>query len=193
MPGATSSCDIAFKEWAAVCEALAAGRQSIILRKGGIHEDRGVFTPEHSAFWLYPTSFHQAPESLTPDATGFTARANATRQQPGAVPIQHFAVVGQVHELSTEDAALRLAGLHIWSGTTIRQRFYYRRPGLVLLAIRVFSSERIAHVQESPQMAGCKSWVRLPQPLVTGGLAPVLTDEQFTASSRSIEAALTST
>ena len=35
---------IAFKEWAIICEALGAGVQSIILRKGGIHEGREGFS-----------------------------------------------------------------------------------------------------------------------------------------------------
>ena len=30
----------AFKEWAIVCDALGKGQQSIIFRKGGIHEDK---------------------------------------------------------------------------------------------------------------------------------------------------------
>jgi hypothetical protein len=44
------SCSIAFKEWAAVCEALAAGRQTIILRKGGIQEGREGFRVQHGEF-----------------------------------------------------------------------------------------------------------------------------------------------
>ena len=58
----------AFKEWAAICRALAAGRQDVILRKGGIVEDGGKFRPEHAAFLLFPTFVHQAPESLVPEA-----------------------------------------------------------------------------------------------------------------------------
>ena len=55
-----STAAIALKEWAAVCEALAAGRQTILLRKGGIAEGPGGFRPEHSEFWLLPTWFHAA-------------------------------------------------------------------------------------------------------------------------------------
>lgn len=35
---------IAFKEWDIVCKALEEGRQSLILRKGGIHEGREGFS-----------------------------------------------------------------------------------------------------------------------------------------------------
>ena len=51
----------AFKEWAVVCAALASGRQSVILRKGGIHEGRDGFRVDHREFWLFPTRFHQEP------------------------------------------------------------------------------------------------------------------------------------
>ena len=50
---------VAFKEWAVICAALASGKQSLILRKGGIAEEGGGFKPEHSEFLLYPTYFHE--------------------------------------------------------------------------------------------------------------------------------------
>src|SRR6187399_1619699 len=116
-PRMPPDCNIAFKEWAAVCEALAAGRQTIILRKGGIHEGREGFRVEHRQFWLYPTNFHQAADGLTADAGEFIARALAgTKPGPGELPtnsIRLFTNVEAVHELQSESAALRLAGQHI--------------------------------------------------------------------------------
>ena len=50
---------VAFKEWAVICRALAAGRQAVILRKGGISESGGEFRPEHERFLLLPTHFHE--------------------------------------------------------------------------------------------------------------------------------------
>ena len=46
------TCAFAFKEWAGVCAALESGRQSVILRKGGIADGPGGFVPDHEAFWL---------------------------------------------------------------------------------------------------------------------------------------------
>ena len=46
----------AFKEWAIVCEALGSGRQSILIRKGGVAEGRSGFAYEHSEFFLFPTN-----------------------------------------------------------------------------------------------------------------------------------------
>ena len=45
----------ALKEWAVICRALAEGRQSLLLRKGGIAEAGGAFQVEQPRFWLLPT------------------------------------------------------------------------------------------------------------------------------------------
>src|SRR5690606_11736877 len=58
----------AFKEWHAIVGALAAGHQTLILRKGGIAEGRGGFRPRGEPFWLLPTAFHEQAEKLRPEA-----------------------------------------------------------------------------------------------------------------------------
>jgi len=188
------TCQIAFKEWAAVCEALAAGRQSIILRKGGIHEGREGFRVQHDRFWLYPTRFHQAAGELTSDAATLVDRALAgTKPGPGEaalIPIRLLAQVEEVYELTWEDSALKLAGLHIWSEATVRQRFAYRQPGLFLLVVRVFEAVQPIHVSESADMAGCKSWVTLPEPLNASGVRPVLSDAEFVHRLAQVHAAV---
>src|SRR3982751_3462271 len=55
---------IGFKEWAVVCEALGQGRQSVILRKGGIAEGQEGFSFKHSEFFLFPTWFHEQPHKV---------------------------------------------------------------------------------------------------------------------------------
>lgn len=191
-----SSCQIAFKEWAAVCEALAAGRQTIILRKGGIQEGREGFRVQHPQFWLYPTNFHQAADALSPDAADFVERALAGTK-PGSgvsatetISVRLFAEVATVHELATEAQVLRLAGHHIWSEETVRQRFHYKQPGLFLLIVRAFTLPTPVEVMQSDEMAGCKSWVTLPEPLSTAGLSPVLTQAQFSAQAAAIASAV---
>jgi hypothetical protein len=53
------SSNIAFKEWAVVVDALGRGEQVLILRKGGIREQRGEFQADHHEFWLFPTRYHE--------------------------------------------------------------------------------------------------------------------------------------
>ncbi|HEX4591747.1 MAG TPA: DUF1802 family protein, partial [Gemmataceae bacterium] len=70
---------IAFKEWAVICQALAEGRQALILRKGGIAETGGQFAPEHSRFWLYSTFAHEKPEGIKPEAEELFRAAHGNR------------------------------------------------------------------------------------------------------------------
>lgn len=185
------TCNFAFKEWAAVCEALAAGRQTIILRKGGIHEEiQGFRIAAHRGFWLYPTNFHQLAEDLTSDAGEYINRAATAVPPPGQIRLRLFAELHWLTELTTEQAALRLADLHVWSEATVRRRFAYRHPLLFLLGVRVYSLKEHVLVPESAQLAGCKSWVTLPEPISTEGLQPVVSESEWFAMSKAVHSAL---
>ena len=63
---APAICQMALKEWAVTCQALARGEQVLLLRKGGIHEDSKDFRVIHREFLLYPTYEHQKRELLQP-------------------------------------------------------------------------------------------------------------------------------
>ena len=47
------------KEWATVVKALEHGKQTVILRKGGILETASGFIIESKKFLLFPTWEHQ--------------------------------------------------------------------------------------------------------------------------------------
>ncbi|HUR54032.1 MAG TPA: DUF1802 family protein, partial [Gemmataceae bacterium] len=82
---------IAFKEWAVICRALAEGRQSLILRKGGISEVGGEFRPEHESFLLYPTLFHEQHRTgIKPELLPLLEAAEAERPPAGTVRFTHF-------------------------------------------------------------------------------------------------------
>src|SRR3989304_10019603 len=54
--------NIALKEWAVTIKALDKGIQTILFRKGGIHEEGREFRIEHDRFLFYPTYEHQRDE-----------------------------------------------------------------------------------------------------------------------------------
>ena len=171
-----NSLAVAFKEWAVICHALAEGRQSLILRKGGIVEPDGVFRVEHDRFWLYPTFTHQMGtgivEAYRPLLDGVRADAD------GKVHLRHVAEVVRVGRLTTLEEAHALAGLHGWSEDTVTARFHYRTLGLYALLVRV--SEASPHsIVETDDYRGCKSWVTLDEPLPTGETRYVMDDETF--------------
>jgi hypothetical protein len=182
--------NIAFKEWAAVCRALATGRQTIILRKGGIDEGREGFRVEHDEFWLFPTRFHEARASLIPEAAHLLDEAAAEQPVPSTFSLQHYAVVDCVVELTDERQLDLLRAHHILADEVVRQRFHYRRPGLFVLVVRVFAMPQLYILRETPEIAGCKSWVTLEAALPTAGAQPVQSEEAFEACRMAIVDAL---
>ena len=179
--------NLAFKEWAAVCRALADGTQSVVLRKGGIAEATGEFRPEHPRFWLYPTFFHAQEAALIPSAAPLVAAAFADKPPAGRLRLTHFAEVASVDHLNTLDAALALDGFHVWTADTVRQRFHYRTPGLYVLTVRVYRTDTAADVPEYPAYAGCKTWVELDPGAEERPATPVLSDDAFAAVSEKLK------
>ena len=182
----------AFKEWAVICEALAQGKQSLILRKGGIAEDAGEFTVEQPRFWLYPTFTHQQTTGIQPEARPLLEQALAHRPPAGKLRLEHWADVVTIYRLRDELPLLLLSHLHSWSEETVRQRFHYREPGLFLLVARVHRAA-LHEIDELPAYAGCKSWVELEKPLSIEGSTPVLDDDSFNVVRRQLDMLLAPT
>lgn len=176
----------AFKEWAVVCAALASGRQTLILRKGGIHEGREGFRIEHREFWLFPTGFHQQRDEIIPDAWPLLDELQS-RGVPLNHPLNLYAIVEDVQQVLDRSALVRLSGRHVWSEPTVEQRFHYRTLGLFALIVRVYRRSTPFEIADSPHFAGCKSWVDLPAALPTSGLQPVLDDSTFDRQRREIQ------
>src|SRR5262245_42237363 len=164
---------VAFKEWAVICSALAAGKQSLILRKGGIAEEGGVFKPEHSEFLLYPTYFHEHRAGVKPAFLPLLEAAEAAKPPAGAVRFTHFVRVESVSHVTELETALALDTQHAWTPEVVKQRFHYRAPGLFVLSVRVFRLAQLVEVIERPEFAGCKTWVMLDTPIDTTGAEEV--------------------
>jgi hypothetical protein len=169
----------ALKEWAAVCAALESGRQTVLLRKGGIEEGPDGFRPEHNEFWLLPTRFHQSADELTPAGAALLHEVEAAQPPAGTLRLDLYGCVTDVLRIEKESDLAALEGLHILSEETVRDRFHYRTPGLWVLAARIFRRTDPFELTESPHIAGCRSWVDLRNKLPTAGLKPVLADAEF--------------
>jgi hypothetical protein len=164
---------VAFKEWAVICEALAAGKQTLILRKGGIAEEGGEFRPEHSEFLLYPTYFHEHRSGIKPEFLPLLEIAEAAKPPAGTVRFTHFVRVESVERVTDLEKALALDAQHAWTSDVVKQRFHYRAPGLFMFTVRVFKLVQPVEVVERPEYAGCKTWVPLGAPVDTVGAEEV--------------------
>jgi hypothetical protein len=160
---------VAFKEWAVVCRALAEGRQTVILRKGGIAEEGGTFRPEHPEFLLYPTFFHEHRAGVKPDFLPLLDAAEEEKPEAGKIKFAHFVRVTDVKHLTDLDAALALDAKHAWTPEVVTQRFHYRAPGVFALSVCTFRLATPTMRVERPEYAGCKTWVVLDEPVSTEG------------------------
>lgn len=163
----------ALKEWALVCAALASGRQTVLLRKGGIEEGPDGFRPEHDQFWLLPTRFHQSPEELTPVGAALLDDVAAAEPPAGTLRIDLYATATEVCRIEKESYLAGLDGLHVLAPQTVRDRFHYRAPGLWVMLLRVYRRPEPFELGDSPHIAGCRSWVDLRNKLPTAGLEPL--------------------
>lgn len=188
-----SSSDIAFKEWAVVCEALGAGAQIAVFRKGGIHEGSAGFRVDHRAFWLFPTYLHQSSDQIADFAQPLLQRTLDARPAENMIPLQFWAEVQEVVELDDENLLPRLNDEHIYSHRTLEERFHYRRPGLFVLPVRIYRLPSPVLLPDSPHFTGCRSWVDLPDALSTAEAAPVLSDEEFAERFKKLQRALAPT
>ncbi len=115
---------IAFKEWALICRALATGRQTLVLRKGGIREEGGEFRPDHSAFFLFPTYFHQSSETIIQEAQPILHEVMAEQTGSGTLRLSHFAEISDSIRVNNLRELLSLRDFHVWSDEAVEERFH---------------------------------------------------------------------
>ena len=180
----------AFKEWAVICEALANGQQTIILRKGGVAED---FRVEQMRFWLYPTYLHQQNDGINEETRSLLEKVQANKPPAGQVRLQLWGEVTGAYRIRQELPALLLSHLHCWSEEEVRKRFNYRVPGLTVLVVRVYRAPQAQELAELPAYAGCRSWVTLEKELPTANSMPVLDEQSFRLVQKQLDLLLSPT
>ncbi len=152
---------VAFKEWAAICRALATGRQDVILRKGGIVEPGGAFCLDHRRFLLLPTFLHQSAEQLIPEARDLLEGINADRPPDGSVVLTHEAEILQATRVESFDALTRFRGRHVWADAVVAERFHRWKDELHVLEVVVRPLAEPLILPWHTDYSGCKSWVDL--------------------------------
>jgi len=171
--------DLALKEWASVVRALEQGLQVVLLRKGGICEVEGRFEVTHPEFLLYPTYEHQDERLIVPEWRKLVRQTEAQRE-PGKVTISSWARVDQIHRVRTHDELERLGLEHIYGPNYVEMRLAYKPElPLYVLVLRVYLLSMPVVLEETPEYAGCRSWVQLKEDLSLTGSMAVLTDEEL--------------
>ncbi|MFY2861502.1 DUF1802 family protein [Mycobacterium sp. THU-M104] len=164
----------ALKEWSAAVRALLDGRQTILLRKGGIGEKR--FELASREFLLFPTVAHSHAERVRPEHQDLLPLA-AGDGGDEHITIRAAAKVFAALSVTRPEGLPEIEDLHIWTAESVRaDRLDFRpRHQLAVLVVSARPLSEPVRLTRTPGYAGCSSWVQLP--LQQPGLAPPVHDE----------------
>ena len=177
----------ALKEWAAAVHALLDGRQTVLLRKGGIGEKR--FAVESGEFLLFPTVAHSHAERVRPEHRDLLDAA-APDSTDDCVVIRAAATVVAAIAVHRDEGLAEIEDLHIWTAESVRaDRLDFRpRHRLTALVVRAVPLIEPIRLPREPQYAGCTSWVQLPVSAELG--EPVYDTEALVAITGRVRAAV---
>ncbi|HZU05593.1 MAG TPA: DUF1802 family protein [Chloroflexota bacterium] len=183
--------NVALKEWAVTVQALAQGKQIVLLRKGGIREENREFRVEHQQFLLYPTYEHQRADLLQPPYRPDLEAVLQAAPPADHVRLEYWAEITDIYETFDAAAVEALAPHYIWTPNYAEERLRWRpKKPLYVLLVRVYRLPAAQTLPVLPSYGGCKSWVELERPLMLEGLAPVLDDAAYDARRAAVRAAL---
>ncbi|BBX03168.1 hypothetical protein BST36_04890 [Mycolicibacterium moriokaense] len=151
----------ALKEWSAAVHGLLDGRQTVLLRKGGIHEKRFALTA--SRFLFFPTVAHSHAERVRPEHRDLLD-ASAADSTDGEIIVRAGAKVVAAVEVGRPANLDEIESLHIWTADSVRADRLDFRPKhrLTVLVVQACPLREPIRLERTPEYAGCKSWVSLP-------------------------------
>jgi len=162
------------KEWATVIKALENGKQTIILRKGGILETASGFNVESKKFLLFPTWEHQETKYVKPEFHGFLKNVLDNKPDEGFNKISSYAEVLDEKDIETKTIIDKLSEFHVWSDSYIEERRNWKpEKPLKVVFLRTYKIPEIK-IALKPEFEGCKSWIELNSNQISG--QSVLTD-----------------
>ena len=155
---------VALKEWAAVAHALLDGRQTLLLRKGGIHERTfDAAAADGDAFVLFPTVAHSHAERTRPEHRDLLAAAAADSTDDEITVRCGLRLVDAV-EVAAPERLPELSDLHIWTDASVQEdrvAFRPKHPLWALVVETVALPESVTLPRED-RFGGCRSWLELP-------------------------------
>jgi hypothetical protein len=177
----------ALKEWDLLINALLAGEQAILLRKGGIYEADNQFELEHQRFLFYPTFIHQDPRMVKPE---WRNRIRKLAAEPDKIDIKGYGEVAEILEVPGRPQLETLSDLHLWDAPLLDMRFAYRpEKPLYLVIVRAFQLANPVIIPNTLEYAGCKSWVPLLEPIDISAARQAMPEEKLQQTVARIRAA----
>jgi hypothetical protein len=183
---------IALKEWGAVVHALLQGRQTVLLRKGGVHEKAftlpggtagsstsgtagantsgtagantsGTAGTVRGGFVLFPTVAHSHRERVR-DEHADLLEAGEADASDATLTLRAGVQLVEVIEVARPEALPQIADTHIWTDESVKtDRVDFRpRHALQALVVRAVELPEPVVLQRTEDHGGCRSWLELP-------------------------------
>lgn len=153
----------ALKEWGAVVHALVEGRQTVLLRKGGIHEK--AFSVASDRFLVFPTVAHSHAERVRAEHADLLPRgAQDVDDVAGTFVVRCGLTLFDVVAVARPEGLSAIADLHIWTDESVRADRLTFRPKhpLQVLVVRAVALPEPLVLPRLDMYGGCRSWVDLP-------------------------------
>lgn len=180
----------ALKEWSVAVEALSQGEMILLLRKGGIKEQKGRFSTQAERAILFPTFEHQKAELLKPEYQGRVAPVRSG-WHPQAIEMKAWAEIAEIFLTTDEDKVLALADFHIWQPRLAQERLRWKaNQPLYVMVLRVYKLSEPVVIPWSDRYRGCRSWVSLEEPLKVDKERPAIAEADYSAQVNKISALL---
>ncbi|GAP95794.1 DUF1802 family protein [Leptolyngbya sp. NIES-2104] len=173
----------ALKEWSIAIQALEQGESILLLRKGGIREEKGRFEVPFRQVLLYPTFEHQDPELLK--QSHFVDRVESG-WHPKTIDISSYAEITDVLQVSDPDVVRSLLPFHIWNDRFVEERLKWKpRSSLYLLLLKVFRLPQTHTIPYLDAYGGCRSWIEIDE-LSIENATSVLSETEYQERVRQI-------
>lgn len=153
---------LAFKEWSYIVDALGKGKQSIIIRKGGISEEGGDFEVKGKKFFLFPTLFHQAKEMIKPDWLP-ELDGDQFHDANNHVQVKFYAEILETRIIKDFSILEKLNAHHAWKKEVVEERFNRWEKSAHLLILQIYRLHTDFKLELLPQYGGCKSWIEIDE------------------------------
>ena len=151
----------ALKEWATVVKALEQGKQTVILRKGGILETASGFNIESKKFFLFPTWEHQETKYVKSEFHDFLNEVLDNKPEEGFNKISSYAEVLYEKDIESNDVINQLSSFHVWSDSYIQERRNWKpEKPMKAVFLRTIKIPEF-NLPLEPEFSGCKSWIEL--------------------------------
>lgn len=180
----------ALKEWSVAVDALSRGETIVLLRKGGIKEEKGRFTAQAERAVLFPTYEHQKSELLKPKYQSLVKSVDSG-WHPDAIELKAWAKISDIFLTTDEEKVAALADFHIWQSQLAQERLKWKpKQPLYVMALRVYLLPEPVSIPWQERYRGCRSWVSLAESLAVDEMLPAISDTEYKAQVADLTALL---